>query len=128
MFNPFLANIPISYTLKAPQNLRFSVVFRGHQMGTLARNELICEQNEALVTSLTTGNMKERETDTGNQNHMNLDSNIAMENDNFSQEGPNISHRMDVRLNHFRQTNTNEIHILDRFAKPNSIRPVTKVL
>ena len=63
----------------------------------------ICEQNQAYAMSLTTGNMKESETDTGNQNHINLDSNIAMENYHSSQEGPNISNLREIRLKHFRQ-------------------------
>ena len=39
--NPFLANVPILYLLKTPENLWFSVVFRGYQIGILARNRLI---------------------------------------------------------------------------------------
>ena len=38
--NPFLANVPISYPLKTPENLWFSGVFRGDEMGTLTRNGL----------------------------------------------------------------------------------------
>ena len=38
--NPFLANIPISYPLKTPENLWLSGVFRGNKMGTLSRNGL----------------------------------------------------------------------------------------
>ena len=38
--NPFLANVPISYPLKTPENLWFSGVFRGYEMGTLTRNGL----------------------------------------------------------------------------------------
>ena len=38
---PFLANIPILYSLKTPENRWFSGVFRGHEMGTLVRNGLI---------------------------------------------------------------------------------------
>ena len=64
---------------------------------------LICEQNTAYAMSLTTDNMKESETDTGNQNHIHLDSNIAMENDGSSQKGPSISNLREIRLNHFRQ-------------------------
>ena len=37
-FNPFLANAPILYLLKTPENLWFSGVLRGYKMGTLARN------------------------------------------------------------------------------------------
>ena len=40
VFNPFLANIPILYHLKTPENQRFSGVFRGYKMETLARNGL----------------------------------------------------------------------------------------
>ena len=29
LFNPYLANVPILYPLKTPENQRFSVVFRG---------------------------------------------------------------------------------------------------
>ena len=35
-FNPFLANVPILYPLKTPENQRFSGVFRGYKMKTLA--------------------------------------------------------------------------------------------
>ena len=46
--NPFLANFPILYSLKTPENLWFSGVFRGYKMGTLARNEsILCFGNEA---------------------------------------------------------------------------------
>ena len=38
--NPFLANFPILYPLKTPENLWFSGVFREYKMGTLARNRL----------------------------------------------------------------------------------------
>ena len=38
--NPFLDTTPISYSLKTPENLPFSDVFRGYKMGTLGRNEL----------------------------------------------------------------------------------------
>ena len=40
VLNPFLANVPILYPLKPPENLWFSGVFRGYKMGTLARNGL----------------------------------------------------------------------------------------
>ena len=36
--NQFLANAPILYPLKTPENQRFSGVFSGYKMGTLARN------------------------------------------------------------------------------------------
>ena len=39
--NSVLANVPISYVLKTPENQRFSGVFRGYKMGTLARNGLM---------------------------------------------------------------------------------------
>ena len=39
-FNAFLVNVPILHPLKTPENLRFSGVFRGYEMGTLARNGL----------------------------------------------------------------------------------------
>ena len=67
---------------------------------------LICEQNEASAMSLTTDNMKESERDTENQNHINfinLDSNIAKENYDSSQERPNINNLREIRLKHFRQ-------------------------
>ena len=41
LLNPFLANIPILYPLKAPENQRLSGVSRGYKMGTLAGNGLI---------------------------------------------------------------------------------------
>ena len=40
LFNPYLANVPILYHLKIPENLWFSGVFRGYKMGSLARNGL----------------------------------------------------------------------------------------
>ena len=39
-FNPFLANAPILYSLKTPENQKFSGVFRGYKMGTLTRDGL----------------------------------------------------------------------------------------
>ena len=36
-----LANVPITYPLKTPENLQFPGVFRGYKMGALARNRLI---------------------------------------------------------------------------------------
>ena len=36
--NPFLANVPILYPLKIPENQRHSGLFRGCKMGTLAKN------------------------------------------------------------------------------------------
>ena len=48
--NPFLNNVPILYPLKTPENQRFSGVFRGYKMGTLARNGLTnCTSNLLLV-------------------------------------------------------------------------------
>ena len=38
--NPFLANAPILYPLKTPENQSFSGVFRGYKMGILTRNGL----------------------------------------------------------------------------------------
>ena len=40
VLNPFLANVPVLYPLKALENLWFFGVFRGYKMGTLARNGL----------------------------------------------------------------------------------------
>ena len=37
-FNPFLANVPILYSLKIPENLLFLSVFRVYKMTTLAEN------------------------------------------------------------------------------------------
>ena len=42
VLNPFLANVPILYPLRTPENFWFSGVFRGYKMGTLARNGLRC--------------------------------------------------------------------------------------
>ena len=39
-YNPFLANVPNLYPLKTLENLWFSGVFRGYEMGTLTRNGL----------------------------------------------------------------------------------------
>ena len=36
--NRFVANVPILYRMKTPENLWFSGVFRGYKMGALARN------------------------------------------------------------------------------------------
>ena len=38
--NPVGANVSILYPLKTPENQRFSGIFRGYKMGTLARNGL----------------------------------------------------------------------------------------
>ena len=40
-FNSFLASVLILYPLKTSENLGFSGVFRGNEMGTLARNGLM---------------------------------------------------------------------------------------
>ena len=40
-FNTFLANVPVLYPLKTPENLCFPGIFREYKMGTLARNGLI---------------------------------------------------------------------------------------
>ena len=39
-FNPFLADGPILYSLKTPENKRFSNVYREYKMATSVRNEL----------------------------------------------------------------------------------------
>ena len=36
-FNSFLANVPIFYSLKTPENQRFSGVFKEYEMGTLTQ-------------------------------------------------------------------------------------------
>ena len=41
-FNPFLANAPILYPLKTPENLWFSGVFRGYKRGAFARYVVLC--------------------------------------------------------------------------------------
>ena len=74
--------------------------------------------------------MKEIEADTGNQNHINLDSNITMENDDFSQEGPNISNLREIRLKYFRQGQSPQSpHSLGlpSLLMSDTIRPVTDV-
>ena len=38
--NPFLANVPILYLLKTPENLWFCGAFRGYKMGIFVRNGL----------------------------------------------------------------------------------------
>ena len=38
--NPFLAKVPILFSLQVPESLWFFGVFRVYKMGTLARNEL----------------------------------------------------------------------------------------
>ena len=37
VINPFMANVPVLYTLKTPENLWFSGVFREYKMEILAR-------------------------------------------------------------------------------------------
>ena len=39
-FNPFLINVPILHPLKTTENFRFSSVFRGYKIGTLASSLL----------------------------------------------------------------------------------------
>ena len=51
VLNPFLANIPILYPLKTPENLWFSGVFRRYEMGTLAKNGLIQRRRIILTQS-----------------------------------------------------------------------------
>ena len=40
LLSSFLANVPILYPLKTPENLWFFGVFRRYKMGTLAKNGL----------------------------------------------------------------------------------------
>ena len=40
VINPFMINIPISYSLKTRENQRSSCIFRGYKMGILTRNGL----------------------------------------------------------------------------------------
>ena len=49
--NPFLANVPILYPLKTPENQRFSGVFRAYKMGTLALS-LVWSVEEDMKLSL----------------------------------------------------------------------------
>ena len=82
--------------------------------------------------SLTTDNMKKSEKDTTNQNHISLDSNTAMENDDSSQEGTNISNLREIRLKHFRQRQP-PVRYRQSVGSPSlfmsdTIRPVTEVL
>ena len=37
LFNSFLANVPILYSLETPEKQRFFCVFKGYKKGTLAR-------------------------------------------------------------------------------------------
>ena len=41
IINPFVTNVPILYLLKTTENLGFSGIFRGHNMGTLTEDGLI---------------------------------------------------------------------------------------
>ena len=50
--NPFPAKIPILHPLKTPENQRFSGVFRGYKMGTLAGNGLKKNMRENYACSL----------------------------------------------------------------------------
>ena len=92
---------------------------------------LICEPSKAYPMSLTTENVNKSETDTGNQNHINLDSNIAMENDDSFQEGLGISNLREIRLNHFQpiQPPVRCKHSIGSpsFLISETIRPVTEV-
>ena len=47
LLNPLMANVPILYSLKTTENLRFSGIFREYKMGILARSGL--SQNVAYV-------------------------------------------------------------------------------
>ena len=38
-FNAFQANVPILYSLKTPENQRYSDVFRGYKKGTFNRGK-----------------------------------------------------------------------------------------
>ena len=49
LINPFLANVPISYPLKTLENLWFSGVFRGYEVGTLARNVLMWTKQQTSL-------------------------------------------------------------------------------
>ena len=40
IFNPFLADVPISYSLKTPENIEFFGIFSGSKTWTLVRNGL----------------------------------------------------------------------------------------
>ena len=40
VFKPFLADVPILYPLKTPENQKVSNVFRGYKIGILSRNGL----------------------------------------------------------------------------------------
>ena len=40
ILHPFLANVPILYSLKASEKQRFSGVLMWYKMGTLTRNQL----------------------------------------------------------------------------------------
>ena len=93
---------------------------------------LICEQSEAYAMSLTTDNMNKSETGTGNQNHINLDSKIAKENDDSSQEGLNINNLGEIRLKHFQQRQP-PVRYTHSVGSPSllmsdTIRQVTEVL
>ena len=52
LLNLFPANVPILYPLKTPENQRFSGIFRGYKMGTLAGNGLNIRKNEKNVAHL----------------------------------------------------------------------------
>ena len=52
--NSFLANVPILYLLKTSKNQKFSCVFRGYKMGTLAKNGLNDEIQNSLSETMIT--------------------------------------------------------------------------
>ena len=48
-FNQFLAHVVILYSLKTPEDQRFSSVFRGYNMGTLSRWRCTFQQYLTIV-------------------------------------------------------------------------------
>ena len=53
--NLFLANVPILYPLKTPENQIFSGVFKGYRMGTFARDGLSVDDKyirEVITTKM----------------------------------------------------------------------------
>ena len=51
LFNRFLVNVSILYSLKTPENQGFSGVFRGCKMGTLAGNGLMTDDQRKSLLS-----------------------------------------------------------------------------
>ena len=47
--NPFSTNVPLLYSLKTSENLRFSDVFRGYRSGTLVENGLMKSFDSKIV-------------------------------------------------------------------------------